>query len=104
MAELKEYKVVIAGIPHTMLLSKEDARKRGLIKPASKSEAVDVEAEVAEQVKERVSVLEAEFEGRVEAEVARRVDEANAAAEAEKAKQEAEAKAVADKTAAAKNK
>lgn len=90
MADLKEYTVHINGIPHTMLLSKEDARKRGLIKAAPKGEAVDVEAEVAEQVKERVSALEAEFETRVEAEVARRVEEAQA--EADKAAAEAKPK------------
>lgn len=36
MAELKEYTVVIAGIPHTMLLSEADAKARGVFKEPAK--------------------------------------------------------------------
>lgn len=32
MAELNEYTVLINGIPHTMLLSDEDAKVRGVFK------------------------------------------------------------------------
>lgn len=39
MADLKEYTVSINGIPHTMLLSDEDAKARGVFKePKSKAE------------------------------------------------------------------
>lgn len=32
MAELNEYTVLINGIPHTLLLSEEDAKARGVFK------------------------------------------------------------------------
>lgn len=43
MADLKEYEVVILGIPHTMLLSDEDAKARGVFKEPE-AEAVEPSA------------------------------------------------------------
>lgn len=37
MDELKEYTVHINGIPHTMLLSEEDAKRRGVFKEPAKA-------------------------------------------------------------------
>jgi len=39
MDDLKEYTVVINGIPHTMLLSEDDAKARGVFKDPVKAKA-----------------------------------------------------------------
>lgn len=39
MTALKEYTVHINGIPHTMLLSEEDAKSRGVLKEQAEAKA-----------------------------------------------------------------
>jgi len=64
MAELKEYIVPIDGVEHTMLLTQEDAVKRGLIDPEA-AQAADVDAAVEARVDEIRTELRTEHDARV---------------------------------------
>lgn len=41
MSALNEYEVEIGGLPHTILLSDEDAEARGLSKPKAKASTAE---------------------------------------------------------------
>lgn len=49
MSGLKEYTVKINGIPHTMLLSEEDARARGLTEQSVKAAGGKAKAPAAKR-------------------------------------------------------
>ena len=49
--QLKEYELVIGGIPHTMLLSEEDAKARGVYADATPGADVKAEPQVKAKTK-----------------------------------------------------
>lgn len=74
MSKLKEYEIDINGITHSVLLDDDEARARGLLSDVELDSAAAEEA-LAATLEEHRTLLEAEFEVRVEDAVKARTED-----------------------------